>query len=182
MLNRLQVSLGGVVSAFVLAFAIAAPVSAALCNMQGYAGQNCPQAMQGGMQGADNCPYHRGQPGGGLEPGQIGGKALGVMISNLSNEALDEKGLAYGVEVKNVQADSAAAAAGIQVGDLIVEFAGKPVTSAERLRWLVRKSDAGKSIEIKLMRAGKPMTLNATLQEPVAKTKANRSETKVNGA
>jgi S1-C subfamily serine protease len=103
----------------------------------------------------------------------MGGKTLGVMVSDLPNAMLDEADMAYGINVEKVQSDSAAAAAGIRAGDVIAEYAGKPVYSAERLRWLVRKTPAGKGVDIKLMREGKPLTVTATLAEPAAKDNCN---------
>jgi serine protease Do len=94
------------------------------------------------------------------------GKSLGVMISNLADAKLDQTGLGYGVSVEKVLPDSAAATAGINAGDIITEFAGKPVISGERLRWLVHQAESDKPIEVKLVRNGKPMALNATLPTP----------------
>jgi len=111
--------------------------------------------------GSPNCPYGQGMPG----PAAMPGKALGVLVSDLPNAMLDAAGVDYGVSVERVQPGSAAEAAGIRPGDLIVALGGKPVTSAERLRWLVRKTEAGKAVEIKLMREGQPVTVSATLSE-----------------
>jgi S1-C subfamily serine protease len=95
------------------------------------------------------------------------------MVSDLPNAMLDEADMPFGINVESVQPESAAAAAGIRAGDVIAEFAGKPVYSAERLRWLVRKAQPGKGVEIKLMREGKPLVVTATLTEPAPKEKCN---------
>jgi serine protease Do len=121
------------------------------------------------MPGHGGCPYMHGAQA----DAAAGGKTLGVMVSDLPSAMLDEADLPYGINVENVQSESAAAAAGILAGDVIVEFAGKPVYSAERLRWLVRKTPSGKGVDIKLMREGKPLMVNATLAEPAAKDKCN---------
>lgn len=121
-----------------------------------------------GMQGGRNdCPYKQGM----AQPAPAAGKTLGVLVSDLADATLDERGIGYGVKVNKVQPDSAAAVAGIQAGDLIVEFAGKPVTSGDRLRWLVRQAEAGKGVDIKLLRENQSITLNATLAEPAPKGK-----------
>jgi len=128
---------------------------------------NCPayhQSMQ-----RDACPYmqprmkHQAMP--------MSGQSLGVMVSNLSNAMLDTVGLSHGINVEKVLSDSSAAQAGIRAGDLITEFAGSPVYSADRLRWLVRKAEPGKALEIKLLRDKQPVTLNATLTAPEPKAK-----------
>lgn len=108
--------------------------------------------------GSPYCPHGHG-------PAAMPGKSLGVLVSDLPNAMLDAAGLDYGVSVERVKPGSAAEAAGIQAGDVIVAFAGKPVISAERLRWLVRKTEAGKAVEIKLLRQGQPVTVSATLSE-----------------
>jgi membrane-associated protease RseP (regulator of RpoE activity) len=121
------------------------------------------------MQGGDACPYMEGKMQRYAKPAEMRGKSLGVMVSNLPNAMLDEAGLSHGINVEKVLPDSAAAVAGIQAGDLITEFAGSPVYSADRLRWLVRKAEPGKGLEIKLMREQKPVVVNATLIGPAAK-------------
>jgi len=125
------------------------------------------------MQGGDACPYMKPQMKLHAMPAMTSGKSLGVMVGNLPNAKLDEAGLSHGVQVARVMLDSAAAQAGIQAGDVITEFAGSPVYSAERLRWLVQKAETDKGLEIKLMRDQKPVVLNATLTAPEAKTKCD---------
>ncbi len=119
-----------------------------------------------GMHGKSSaCPYM--QSGMAKSPA----KTLGVMVTSLPNAALDERGLGYGVLVSGVRSDSAAAAAGIRPGDLILEYAGKPVYSGDRLRWLVSRTEVGKAVEIKLLRGEETITLNATLTEVAAPVK-----------
>lgn len=115
----------------------------------------------------DTCPCRQADPERG--PAVLGGKVLGVLISDLPNAQLEQRGLNFGVQVQRVQADSPAAAAGIQPDDIIVEFAGKPVYSGERLRWLVRQSEAGTPVDIKLQRGDASMSVSATLQAPPPK-------------
>lgn len=126
---------------------------------QGYAH---PHGMHGMASG---CPY--------MQSGMVKAptRNLGVMVSSLPNAALDERGLGYGILVSKVQPDSAAAAAGIRSGDLILEFGGKPVYSGDRLRWLVSRTEPGKAVEIKLLRDKEPITLNATLTEVASPAK-----------
>lgn len=99
---------------------------------------------------------------------QPSGKMLGVIVSELSNAVLDATGLNYGVSVERVQADSIAAQAGIRAGDLITDFGGVPVFSTDRLRWLVQKIEAGKPMEIGLLRDGQAIQLDVNLTPPVA--------------
>lgn len=125
-------------------------------------GEGHPHGMHGMSSG---CPYM--QSGMAKSPA----KTLGVMVSSLPNAALDERGLGYAILVSGVLSDSAAAAAGIRSGDLILEYDGKPVYSGDRLRWLVSRSEAGKAVDIKLLRGKEPITLKATLTEVAAPVK-----------
>lgn len=128
--------------------------------------------LRQGMRDGDACPYMK-QP---MPPRAMqqsvlpaGGKVIGVMVSNLTNAVLDAAGLNYGISVERVQPDSAAAQAGIRAGDMITDFAGSPVYSAERLRWLVQKAEAGKPLEIKLLRERQVVQLVISLTQPAAK-------------
>ncbi len=125
-----------------------------------------PGMSQKGMgQGCENACPHMAKK---MKSAQQPGKSLGVLVSDISNAHLDENGLTHGVHVADVQADSAAQAAGLQAGDIIQTYAGKPVYSADRLRWLVRQTETGKATEIQLLRGKESVTLNATLAEPKA--------------
>ncbi len=127
------------------------------------------QGMRGDMRDGDACPYMKQQmPPRAMQHSAMpaGSKVLGVMVSNLTNAVLDAAGLNYGISVERVQPDSAAAQAGIRAGDMITDFAGSPVYSAERLRWLVQKAETGKPLEVKLLRERQPVQLNISLTPP----------------
>jgi len=182
MFKRLNSPVLRTASALALAFALSTPALAYQGYGQGYGwsggmgkayhdchrmGPGHPKAM------GEACPYHEKAM---KMPRVAPGKSLGVMVHDLSDAMLDQNNLGYGIRVARVQPESAAAAAGLMAGDLIVEFNGKPIYSGDRLRWLVRQAEAGKSLEIKLHRDGNPMTLNATLNEPAAKPKPKCDE------
>jgi len=169
MSHRLHTSLGRALAALAVTVSFAAPAAADHWRGQpgmGWGHPDC-QGYPGYHQGMGDCPYAKGD----TAPAAMAGKSLGVYISDLPNALLDSADVGYGVNVEKVQPDSPAAAAGIRAGDVITEFAGKPVLSGERLRWLVRKAESGKPLEVKLMREGKPVTLSVTLKEPEAKPK-----------
>ena len=70
---------------------------------------------------------------------------LGVQLKDVTAEKARELKLPgeYGALVAGVDEDSAAAKAGLQKGDVIVEFAGERVRSAAQLRRLIRETPAG---------------------------------------
>jgi C-terminal processing protease CtpA/Prc len=70
----------------------------------------------------------------------------------------------YGALVEGVDAESAAAKAGLQKGDVIVEFAGERVRSEAQLRRLIRETPAGRTVSLQVIRDGQARTLSAKLQ------------------
>jgi serine protease Do len=73
--------------------------------------------------------------------GDSGGSGrLGVGVRALTPEERKETGITAGVVVENVNANSAAARAGIEPGDVIVALNSTPVNSAEQLKSALEKS------------------------------------------
>jgi len=96
-----------------------------------------------------------------------GGTKLGVTLKDVTVEkARDLKlpGGEYGALVESVAADSAAAKAGLEKGDVIVDFAGERVRSVAQLRRLIRETPAGRSVSLQVIRAGQTRTLSAKLE------------------
>lgn len=95
-----------------------------------------------------------------------GGNAswLGVQTKDLTSDQVRDLKLGdeYGALVEKVEPDSPAAKAGLQKGDVIVEFAGERVRSVAELTRLVRETPVGRSVEIHIRRNGAKQTLNAT--------------------
>ena len=91
---------------------------------------------------------------------------LGVMLTDLdSDQAKGAKpATENGVLVKDVRPESPAAKAGIAKDDVITEFAGEKIRSAEQLRRLVRETPAGRSVPLVVNRAGKTQSLSAKLE------------------
>ena len=91
---------------------------------------------------------------------------LGVTLNDVTAEKARDLKLPgeYGALVESVDADSAAAKAGLQKGDVIVEFAGERVRSAAQLRRLIHETPAGRTVSLQVIRDGQARTLSATLQ------------------
>lgn len=62
-----------------------------------------------------------------------------------------------GAHVTQVLPGSAAEKAGLQVRDIITQFDGKPVDSFETLTELIAKHQPGDTVELTIVRAGKPL-------------------------
>jgi membrane-associated protease RseP (regulator of RpoE activity) len=91
---------------------------------------------------------------------------LGVTLKDVTAEKARDLKLPgeYGALVESVEADSAAAKAGLQKGDVIVEFAGERVRSVAHLRRLIRETPAGRTVSLQVIRDGQARTLSAKLQ------------------
>jgi serine protease Do len=97
-----------------------------------------------------------------------GGAWLGVVLKDLTVEEIKELKLPgeYGVQVKEVVEDSPAAKVGLAQDDIIVEFDGEKVRSAEQLRRLVRETPPGHDVTIVVRRGSETKTLTAEVGKP----------------
>ena len=106
--------------------------------------------------------------GGQLEQGGTVRRAyLGVGIQPVTQPLAEQLKVKVhdGVLVTEVRADSPAAKAGLQTGDLILQFAGQAVSSPRELQGIVEKCPIGSTQSLKLIRDGKEMTLGVTCRE-----------------
>lgn len=85
---------------------------------------------------------------------QAGNDSIGLAVSGLSAEQRQQLGIDAGVLIQQVAPDSAAARAGLQPGDVIVELAGKSVDSVSTLRKLVGQLDDKKAVPMRINRDG----------------------------
>ncbi len=93
---------------------------------------------------------------------------LGVALDDVTADKAHELKLptVAGALVTEVQKGSAAEKAGLQTGDVISDFDGVHVRSSAELRRLVRETPAGRTVEIKVVRAGESHTVSAKLEAP----------------
>jgi serine protease Do len=92
---------------------------------------------------------------------------LGVTIQHVTDDIAESLGMdhARGALVQGVQAGSPAAEAGLEEGDVIVAFDGKPVDEMRRLPRIVAETPIGKSVGVDFIRAGKPMSRKVKVAE-----------------
>ena len=85
----------------------------------------------------------------------------------IPREALDDFGLKErrGALVAQVPAGGAAAKAGIEPGDVIVQYNGRAVTNSEDLVKMVVATKPGTTVPVKVMRNKQEKTLNVTVEE-----------------
>jgi serine protease Do len=96
--------------------------------------------------------------------GRIG---VGIGQERITPEYAKELGLpsAAGAEVRTVEPNSPADRAGVHVGDVIIEFNGKPIRSNNELVSIVSGTRPGSTVPLKLVRDRKTTTLNVTVGE-----------------
>ncbi len=101
------------------------------------------------------------------ETGTVKRGWLGVVIQAVDEDMAKSLGLKKrrGALVSNVQKDSPAAKAGIQVGDVIVKVGEKRVDEFQELPRYVAAIPVGKSVAIGVLRNGKELTLNVAVGE-----------------
>ena len=98
--------------------------------------------------------------------GEIRRGILGIRGGELTNEltktfALDSK---HGAFIYQVNPDSAAQQAGLQVGDVIISLNGQQINSFSVLRAKIGSLGVGKNIELDIIRDGQKKTISATLK------------------
>jgi serine protease Do len=92
---------------------------------------------------------------------------IGVYMQDLTDsvrEGLDLK-VKTGVLVSGVEEDGPADAAGLDEGDVIIEFAGKSVASPDELRQAVRHTKPGEQVVIEVLQDGKKKTVELVVGE-----------------
>ncbi len=102
-----------------------------------------------------------------LEHGYVVRSYIGVQIQPVSDAVakamkLDKR---QGALVADVIKDSPAEEAGIEVGDVIVEFEGEMIENVSHLKNVVSATEPGKKVKVELIRNGKVKTLMAVLKE-----------------
>ncbi len=112
------------------------------------------------------------------EQGFVARGLLGVGIEDLSLDKAKALGLdrPRGALVNRIEKDSAAEKAGVEAGDVILEFNGQPIERFNDLPPLVGSTPPGTKVDIVVHRWGKQKTLHATLSElPAPDTALARS-------
>jgi serine protease Do len=99
-----------------------------------------------------------------IENGKVVRGFLGVEISNIDTSKKSLYGIDYGVLINKVMPKSAAKAAGLKAGDIIVAVDGKKVKDAAALRNKIAFLGANAKITLKVFRNNQFITLHAKLK------------------
>ena len=88
---------------------------------------------------------------------------LGLSVQRLDDGEREKLGVTHGVQVVDVEKESAAAKAGIQEGDVIQSVNGEKVRDGESLAEIVSGLEPGSTAKIGLWRGGKALEVKAVL-------------------
>lgn len=109
--------------------------------------------------GAPVRPFRNGR-------GVRGAGALGMTVSPLSGQLAEYFGAGAGVLVTEVNAESAAAKAGLRAGDVITALNGEPVTAPADVRRRVQRLADGEEFTLSVMRERKAVALQGKVERP----------------
>jgi serine protease Do len=100
-----------------------------------------------------------------VKTGKVAHGRLGVAVQGVDQSLAESFRLdsPAGALVSKVEPGSAAADAGLQAGDVILEYNGKPIADAGQLSMNVNTTPPGERATLKVWRAGKAMTLTARI-------------------
>ncbi|HVB98926.1 MAG TPA: Do family serine endopeptidase, partial [Candidatus Dormibacteraeota bacterium] len=112
-----------------------------------------------------------------IEHGKVTRGQLGVNISDVDAVMAKQFGLpkAEGVIVDSVEPGSPAAKAGIQRGDILLEFNGAPVSSMNDLVLQVTQVQPGTKVTVQVFRNGKTFNVYPVLEEASTSTGTQQS-------
>jgi len=102
-----------------------------------------------------------------IQHGRVQRGRLGALIQNLNEDLAKSFGYnsTKGVLVGDVVKDSPAEKAGLQAGDIIVEFNGQPVENANALRMAVAATPPGTPTQLTIVRGGRRQVLKIVTDE-----------------
>ena len=101
-----------------------------------------------------------------LQQGTVTRGRIGVLVTNVPPEAVDELGLTEqrGALVQSVEPKGPAARAGLEPGDVIVEYEGQPIRSSDQLVRMVVNSRPGSQVSVKVIRDKQPRTFDVRIE------------------
>jgi serine protease Do len=88
---------------------------------------------------------------------------LGVRLANVTAEMGERAGVNGGAIVTRITPGGPAARAGLRPGDIVLSFAGRPVTDSRALTRMVGEAQVGARVPIEILRGGRRASLEATI-------------------
>jgi serine protease Do len=103
-----------------------------------------------------------------MRDGHVTRSALGVRISDVRELSAEDRASLKvtgdnGAVIDSVEQGGPADKAGVQPGDILLQFDGQPIDRGTRLQWLASIAGVGKTVTVHIARQGKEMDLKPTL-------------------
>lgn len=100
-----------------------------------------------------------------MDGGSVKRAYLGIVLQPIDKELSDAMNLekAEGILISDVVKGSPAANAGLQQGDIIIQYNGKTVKNVTKFRNDIAMMNPGQTVQLKIMRNNKPMTITIPL-------------------
>jgi len=120
-----------------------------------------------------------------LKHGEVRRGVLGVLTQDLTPDLAQAFGIEAnkGAVIARVFAESAAAEAGLQAGDVVIDINGRKVKNSADMRNRVGLLRIGEELDMKILRDGKPRQISAIIAEPkVTSIAGKKLSTKLAGA
>jgi serine protease Do len=100
--------------------------------------------------------------------GHITRSAMGVVIRDVRELSPEEKAQIHysddkGAVIEDLEPNGGAAKAGLQRGDVVIGFEGQPIEGHKLLQWLTSTAGVGKTVTVRVIRAGKTFDQKVTL-------------------
>ena len=105
-----------------------------------------------------------------VQNGKVARGWLGVGIQNLTPELANSLNFKNtdGVLVNSVELETSTQKGGIQQGDIIIQFDGKPVSNSKYFRKMVANTEIGRVVLLKVFRDGKEKLLEIQIRKLVS--------------
>ena len=102
-----------------------------------------------------------------IEHGKVLRSVLGIYIQEVDQDLADSFGIGTsgGILISRIIEDSAAEAAGLQEGDILMEIDGRPVGKVSAFRNRVSSTPPGTAVQLKIFRDGAYRTVEAVTRE-----------------
>ncbi|MGR3220179.1 MAG: Do family serine endopeptidase [Candidatus Anammoxibacter sp.] len=102
-----------------------------------------------------------------IKTGRVARGWLGVVIQDLTPALIKQfdVSLKEGVLIADVQDNSPASDAGMQVGDIIIAYESKHIRDVNHLRNVVAQTEIGKDVTVDILRNGKEKSLKIKIKE-----------------
>ena len=112
-----------------------------------------------------------------LRAGKVTRGVIGISVGTIPLDALEELGLKErtGALVSSVNSGGPASKAGVEPGDVILEYNGKPVHNRDELVGMVVRTKPGTTVPVKVLRDKVEKRLNITVDELNLETETARS-------